>query len=556
MRFFLKLFSTSFLIFLIFFGRVNSEIVNKVKIKGNERVALESVMVFGDIILGNDYDSQDINLMIKKLYETNFFSNIVVNLNEGVLVITVKENPIVNSIVFDGEEAKKYITVLNEMLTLREKTSFVKNYVKSDINVVKSFYRQLGFYFAKIDLNVEKLPNNRVNLIYKLDKGEKAKISKIYFLGDKKVRDNKLRSIITSAENKFWKVFSTNVYLNKAKIELDKRLIKNYYKNTGYYEVDVTSSNVEYSEGEGFVLTYTINAGKRYKFKKIYLDVDKALDNTAFLPLQDDFNEIVGDYYSQSKLTTVLEKIDKLSEQKELQFINHGITETLEGDGIEVKVRVFEGEKFTIERINIVGNNVTNDSVIRSEMLVDEGDPYSILLVNKSINKLKSRGIFGNVDYKITEGSTPNLKVLEVGVEEKATGEIAAGAGVGTEGTSFMFSVKENNWLGRGIRLNTSLNLSEESVSGNFSVNNPNYKFTGNSLYGSIDVASSDYSETSGYESTKSGASIGSLFEQYENVYFSPALSLSYEDIEVKSSASSQIKKMDGTYSNADFSTE
>ena len=139
MRKFIKLFSALALFFLIFTANSFSEIVNKVKIQGNERISLESIMVFGDITLGNNYESQDINLLIKKLYETNFFSDIETQLKDGVLTVTVRENPIVNSIVFDGEEANKYIDALNEMLNLREKTSFVKNYIKSDINIIKEF---------------------------------------------------------------------------------------------------------------------------------------------------------------------------------------------------------------------------------------------------------------------------------------------------------------------------------------------------------------------------------------------------------------------------------
>ena len=127
--------------------------------------------------------------------------------------------------------------------------------------------------------------------------------------------------------------------------------------------------------------------------------------------------------------------------------------ETLDVNGVEVKINIFEGEKIIIERVNIVGNSVTNDSVIRSELIVDEGDPFSTLLVNKSINEIKAKNIFGKVEHKILPGSTDDFKVLEISVEEKATGEIMAGAGVGTDGTSFQFAVSENNWLGRGIKL-------------------------------------------------------------------------------------------------------
>ena len=222
MQNFTKFFLVTIFSILFFISNSFSEMVNKVKVVGNDRISLESILVFGDIKMGDDYNAEDVNLLIKKLYETNFFSNIQVKIAEGELVINVTENPIVNSIVFEGEKADKYIEALTPMLSLREKTSFVGTFVKSDINIVKEFYRHLGFYFSKIDLNVEELNNNRVNLIYKIDKGEKAKIAKIYFLGDKKIKGRRLANIITSQENKFWKFLSQTVYLNKSRIELDK----------------------------------------------------------------------------------------------------------------------------------------------------------------------------------------------------------------------------------------------------------------------------------------------------------------------------------------------
>ncbi len=543
-----------FLVFFLVFGsQANAEVINKIESKGNSRVSLETIVIFGDIVLGKDYDSQDINLLIKKLYETNFFENISVELENNLLTITVKENPTINTILFKGEKAKKYKESIKSLLLLKEKSPFVNNNIKTDINLIKSFYRQLGFYFVNIDAEIEVLANNRVNLVFSIDKGDKAKIAKIFFLGDKKIRDKRLRDIITSQESQFWKFLSKNVYLNQGRVELDKRLLKNYYKNKGYYEVEITSSNVEYSEGDGFILTFSIEAGKRYRFKKISANVSEALDKSAFSSLEKDFNKVVGDYYSQGKLTKILEEIDKLSQQKELQFINHNVTETLDNDGVEVVINIFEGKKFSIERINIIGNSVTNDSVIRGELLVDEGDPYSALLVNKSVNILKSRNIFGEVTSKVSEGSSANYKILELSVEEKATGELAAGAGIGTDGTSFMFSITENNWLGRGIQLSTEANISQEKISGNIAVNNPNYNFTGNSVFSSMELASTDLEETSGYKSSKTGFAIGTQFEQYVDILFSPSVTLSYEDIEVKATSSSSIQKMKGTFTNMDF---
>ncbi len=542
------------ILFFIFYNVYSySEVVNKVDVQGNDRISSETIMIFGDIVIGNNYEESDVSLLIKKLYETRFFSNISAELANNKLTIVVEENPIVYSIIFKGEKAKKHVEKIKEFLLVREKSSYVSNNIKHDINQIKSFYRSRGYYFVKIDAEIEKLEKNRVNIFYSIDAGEKAKISKIYFLGDKKLRDKRLRDVITSQESKFWKFLSRNVYLNNARVELDKRLLKNYYRNKGYYEATVTSSNVEYLEGEGFVLTYSIDAGDRYRFKKIFANVSESLDKNAFLSLETEFNKLVGKYYSQKKLNSVLEKIDKLTERKELQFINHNVLETLDDNEVEVKINIFEGKKVIVERINIVGNSITNDSVIRGEMIVDEGDPFSILLVNKSINEIKARRLFGKVDYKMLPGSSDDLKVLEISVEEQATGEIMAGAGVGTDGTTFQFAISENNWLGRGVQLQTSLNLSSEQVSGNILVNNPNYNFTDKSLRVGLDVSSTDRSATSGFKSSKTGFVLGTGFEQYEDIFFTPEINVQFEDIEVDASASTAIKNMEGNFFNVDF---
>jgi len=549
----IKIFFVNITIFLVLQSISVAEVVNKLNFVGNERIANETMVVFGDIVLGKNYEVSDVSLLIKKLYETNFFSSIKAEIVNGELTLIVLENPIIQSVEFSGEKTRKYKKKINELILLKEKNAFVKNYLKSDINIIKEFYRTLGYYFVKIEVDMEKLTKNRVNLIFNINKGQKAQISKIHFLGDKKVRDLRLRDIITSQVAKPWKFISQNIYLNKDRVELDKRLLTRYYRNIGYYEVEIASSNVEYSEGQGFVLTFSINAGKRYKFKKIYANIAPSLDKEAFLSLEKEFNKVIGEFYSQRKLTGILEKIDILSEQKELQFINHGVLETLEGDGVEVKINIYEDEKVTIERINIVGNSVTNDAVIRGELVVDEGDPYSVLLLNKSINELRARNLFSDIAKTVSEGSTPSQKIIKLEVQEKATGEISAGAGVGSDGTTFMFAVKENNWLGRGISLDTSVSVSAEKFLGRLAMSDPNYKFSGNRLFSTLSLGSTDTEATTGFKSTKTGASVGTQFEQYENIFLSPAIAVSREEITTASTASTSVKSMAGTFTNLDF---
>ena len=165
MRYFNKIFFIFIILFFIIGTKSYTEEVSKVKIEGNKRISAETIVVFGDIQIGKDYQKEDINNLIKKLYETTFFSNISVNLNNGLLNILVEENPIIKSLIFNGEKAEKYKEAISEKLTLREKTSYLENYIKQDINIIKEFYRTLGYYFVKIDAEIQKLDQNQVNLI-------------------------------------------------------------------------------------------------------------------------------------------------------------------------------------------------------------------------------------------------------------------------------------------------------------------------------------------------------------------------------------------------------
>jgi outer membrane protein insertion porin family len=214
--------------------------------------------------------------------------------------------------------------------------------------------------------------------------------------------------------------------------------------------------------------------------------------------------------------------------------------------------KIFEGRKIQIEKVNIFGNTVTNDSVIRSELLIDEGDPYSDIKVEKSISRLKARNIFKTVKYKLSDGSSKDLKVMDIKVEEKATGEIAAGAGVGTEGTSFSFLLKENNYLGRGLSVDASLSVSEHAIRGGLSMKEPNFRNSGNLVWGGLTNVRTDRPD-SGYENTLTKFDLGTKFEHLTNLYVSPNMTLAFDDLKVTDSASASMKKQAGNFTEFTF---
>jgi outer membrane protein insertion porin family len=545
----LKIYTT---IFFLIFLNVSAEVIQKLEIKGNDRIGAETIKVYGEINIGEDYSSFDIDKILKNLYKTNFFKDIKISLSNGVLNITVEEYAMINFIDIQGEESSKIKKKVLETLKLQPKQSFIENNLSQDINTIKKIYASIGFNFTDVEAKLERFENNRINLIYFLDKGKKTNIAKINFIGDKKVKDKRLRDIIVSEEKKFWKFLSKNTFLSYNNIELDKRLLINYFKSIGYYDVQVLSDNAEISKKNLTNLTYTINAGTRYRVNKISTNVSEVLDKKLFFPLQENFTKVIGKYYSPFRVKELLDELDTLIANNDLQFIEHSVNEILENDSIEIKINIYEGKKELVEKINIIGNTVTDESVIRAEFLLDEGDPFNNLKLDQSIAKLKSRNLFGEIKNKIIEGSTKDQKIIEIEVEEKPTGEISAGAGVGTNGGSFAFNISENNWLGKGIGISTNVEVSAESFTGGLSITDPNYNYSGNSLTYFIENTSND-KPTSGYKNNIISTGLGTSFEQYKDVYLSPRLTLSYDDLKVDNSASKSMQKQKGTFTDLSF---
>jgi outer membrane protein insertion porin family len=544
--------------FLLFFyflliTSVQSEIISNMEVTGNKRVSAETIKVYGDITFNKDYSKNELNNVLKGLYETNFFENVTLKIENGILKINVKEYQIINRIEFQGEKAEKIKKQILDLIELKNKSSFRKSALTKDIDMIKKVYASMGFNFVEVETKIEQFSDERVNLIFFVDKGQKTGISKIYFIGDKKIKDKRLRDIIVSEETKFWKFLSKNVNLNSSNIELDKRLLSNYYKSIGYYDVQIVSSSAEVTKANLTTLTYNINAGNRYRIKKISTEVSSVFDKELFIPLNKEFNKIIGKFYSPFRVTKLLEELDGLISSNDLQFVEHSVNEIIDEEGIEIKINIYEGSKQLVERINVKGNTITNESVIRSELLLDEGDPFNKLKLEQSIAKLKSRNIFGSISKDIIEGENKDQKIIDITVEEKATGEISAGAGVGTTGGSFQFNIKENNWLGEGIEVGTYLNVDKNSLAGTLDVKQSNYNNSDNELNYFISSATNDFPD-SGYANKITSLGIGTKFEQYRDIYISPSLSYTYDDLTVDSTASKALAKQSGGFSDLAFS--
>ena len=545
----MKLLLTFFIFIFLQTTYLSAQVINKVIISGNERISVETIKVFTNFKNGQELSETQLNEILKNLYETNFFENVKVEIDNYNLLITVKENRIIQEVIINGVKNKTLNKAIYESLILKNKNSYVKYLAQKDILTIKNSLRVSGYYLSNVKSLIKENNNNTINLIYQIDLGEKALIKKIKFIGDKKFKDRKLRQIIVSEENKFWKFLSNKKFLDAKRTILDERLLKNFYKSKGYYEVKIESSNAKFVNNKYFELIYNINAGEKFIFNNLNITLPNDYKLEHFEGVSSVLKKLENTTYSLNKIDKILKEIDKIALSKQYEFINATVEESIIDDNkLNINFIINETEKFYVEKINLFGNNITRENVIRNAFIVDEGDAFNKILFNKSLNVLRSKNIFKSVNSKIIEGSEANLKILEITIEEKATGEISAGAGVGTSGGQIGVGIKENNYLGKGIKLNTDLTVSSESITGKFSINNPNFNNSDHSLFTEISSQETDKLADFGYKSTKSSLSFGSNFEKYENLYFFPSFHIDYENLKTTDQASTALKKQEGTY--------
>ena len=549
LKFFIQL--ILFSIFLAF--SAYSKNYEKIIVNGNERISNETILVFSEIQDNKALDENSINEILKKLYKSGFFKDVKVKIESNNLIIEVLENPIIQTVFIEGIKRKKTEESLYEILSLKNRSSYNSTLIKKDEAAILSFLKDDGYYFSKVTSSYQDLGGNKIDLLYQIELGEKSKISKISFIGDKRFKDSTLKNIIISEEYKFWKFLSGKKYLNENLINYDKRLLNNFYKNKGFFNVVIESSFANYLGNDEFEIIYNISSGKKFYFNEFDLNLPIDYERANFQQLDKIFKELKGENYSLNSIDKILKEIDKIVLNEQFEFLKSTVKESIEDNLINLTFDIDESEKFYVGKINILGNNITREEVIRNNLLVDEGDAFNELLQTRTLNNLKSLNFFSKVESEILDIENENKKIINITVEEKPTGEIMAGAGVGTGGGTFAFGVSENNFLGRGIEFSSDISVSTESLKGIISMNNPNYKGSNRSLNASLESTITDRLKNFGYKSNKTGFSVGSSFEFYDDLYWNTGVSSYVEKLDTDSTASASMKKQEGSYFDTFF---
>ena len=504
--------------------------------------------MFSSLKIGDDVNQDILNNSLKELYYTDYFKNVELSFEQNVVLIEVEENPIIQSITIEGIKGNSINEKIKEITSKIEKYPFVENKINEQVVLLKNILKSYGYYFVKLETLIDENANNTVDLKYKFDLGKIAKIKKINFIGNKIYSDTVLRNIIISEESKFWKFITKNKFLDANRINADVDRLNKFYKNRGFYNIKIKSTTAIITNDNQFELIFNINAGNKFYFDNVNFAKTDAIRDDDLKIFKKKFNDLKNKNYSEKKLINLIDEINEFTLSNDFIFLNANFeTKIKDQNKIDIIINLEDLDKVFVDRINILGNFITDEKVIRNSLIVDEGDAFNEILFNRSISNLKSLNIFKSVKYN-TIDIDQSKKIIDIIVEERPTGEIFAGAGTGTTGSSITAGIKENNYLGLGIKLDTNLTITDDSIKGKFSMINPNYNNSDKSIKTEIESSSDDFFSLSGYKTSKTGITVGTEFEQMNDLFVNLEISTYYEDLETSSTASSIVKKQEGTY--------
>ena len=521
--------------------------IKKINIAGNVRVNSNTIESLVDKKIIN-IDSIYINNLTKKIYDTDFFSDVKISYNQDVLTINVIENPIVNFFYINGLKDND-LDKVNKIITLKENSIFSSSKLKKDIEATKEYFNTEGYYQVSILPEVIKIDSNQINLIINIEKKEISKIRNIYFIGNKIFSSSQLLDVISSSEDGWWKLFTSSA-LSEQKVEYDKQLLKDFYKSKGFYDAQIESAFAGVDKNNYFSITFSINSGKKYKFGDFEIKTSSSLyKEQDILEIKNTSNKLLKNaIYSPLILNKLNRDLTSYLESKRYNNFEINILESKkDNEIIDIVLQLNDEQKNIIKKINIQGNTITEEKVIRDNLVLSEGDYLNQSKIKRSIDNVKASQIFSKVDYKVEDADSKNFKNLNLFLKEQATGSISAGVGYGTNGGLFEASINEKNFLGQGINLNFTGRLSSEAIRGELFYADPNFKNSNKELAISLFSEVDDYTN-SGYQNKKIGTRFATKYEIYEDVFFRPNVGAQYDKLDVSGSASSLLKNRQGSF--------
>jgi len=512
-------------------------VVQRIIVKGNERIEPATVISYMPIQPGDTVDPAKADLALKALFRTDLFADVKIDFQAGDLIVTIVENPIINRVLFEGNSSMKDDKLKDEV-SVRPRGIFTRAKVQSDVGRILELYRRSGRISATITPQIVELPQKRVDLIFKIDEGPKSGILRVNFLGNKAFSDNDLRGVVVTEESKWYKFFSSNANYDPDRLEYDKEQLRKFYRNRGYYDFRVISSIAELApDKNGFVIDYTLDEGPEYKFGKIAVETElQKLDKNvlaSLVPIH------TGELYEDQRLEQSTDALTFAAGAAGFAFVDvrPRFVRHPENGTVDVTFEVKEGPRVYVDRIDVVGNTQTLDYVIRREMGISEGDAYNRALVDRSKNQIKALGFFKNVDITETPGSAPDRTNLQVKVEEQPTGELSFSAGYSSVDQLVLdLGFAQHNFRGRGQDLRARVSVGSLRQQVDFSFTEPRFQGRDLALGADLYYYSYDLTQFSAYKTVTVGGALRLSFPLSLDSRGSVSYTLRSDDVQIDDS--------------------
>ena len=525
----------------------NENIINSIKIEGTQRIDTETVVSYSEASIGDIYTEDLGNLILKRLFETNLFSNIQISYSENTLKIILKENPTINLVKFEGNSKIKDEDLLIE-ISLKERSVYSRSKVKKDIERMLTLYQRSGRLSSEINPKIETLDNNRVNLIYEITESDITKVSNIIILGNDVFSSSKIKSSMKTKEKTFLRFLSSADNYDPDKLEYDKQLITQFYNNNGYPDFKITSSIAQLkSNTNNFEIIINVNEGKKYNFGEI--SVESTLKKMNADAVADVLPMKKGELFDRSKINKSIEELKEWAQSEGYTFIDiiTNLNDNNELNQIDVKLIINEGPRVYVNNINIAGNTRTVDKVIRREISLTEGDAYNKYSIIYSKDAIRALNFFSKVDIQEVKTSFPDKINLEINVDEKNTGEASIGAGYSSAtAASLQLGLRENNFLGKGQKVKFETSLADTRTTYDLSITEPYFNNKSLSLTGKLYSNFNDPTSAN-YEIEDLGFGLSTNFPLSLNRYIEIRYSLFTSKIKADSNATSYENALAGT---------
>ncbi|MFR3313462.1 MAG: outer membrane protein assembly factor BamA [Alphaproteobacteria bacterium] len=549
----LKIWTMLIVLLAAFEVRAASVYVRDIKVEGLERVEVETVLSYVDIKKNTIIDDAKMDASLKQLYATGLFNDVSLNMkNDGLLIIKVAENPIINKVLFDGND-KVDDEMLKGELQLAPRSTYSRAKVQEDVQRILEIYKRTGRYAVVVEPQIIERDQNRVDLIFKIDEGPLASINKVNFVGNKHYSDDDLQSEIMSKESRWYRIFSSAENYDSEKTNYDKELLRRFYFKRGYADFRVVSAVAELSpDKKSFVLTFVLDEGKRYKIRSLDITSDIADVDTAALKPAVQLE--TGDWYNADKVEKSVTALTDELGKKGFAFVDvePEMTKDTAAGEIALTFHVKEGERIFVDRINITGNTRTYDKVIRREFRIDEGDAFNVSKIKDSRRNVENLDYFSKVNIE-TMPKDDNKADINVDVEEKSTGYFNVGVGYSTvNGALVRTGVTENNFRGLGQRLGLDIGVSQRSQEYDVSFTEP--YFMNRRLRAGFDLfrTEQDYQDEGSYDSESTGGRLRLGWNYTDDLSQQFRYTLRQDKISnVDSEASYYIKEEAGKYNDS-----